>query len=313
MPETDPASRPPTVHAGWYLVAFEDELEGDVTPLYIGTRPLVAVCRDGEIGVYDAICPHHGANLGYGGVLARGGVICPFHGKAIHLGERLDRRYCVREYPVLRLGGAVFARLSDAPEEERGFTDAMRELASTHTFVTGFRTEIAVRPDLVIENAFDVDHFTSLHKVPKVLRMALQRGIGGELGMQGVFVSRAPGWANSAREVAKTQFHARAFSPTVVVSELGNQRAGHVLITGAVPTASGCVARVAYALAPDGPGGTVNQGIVDSLMQNSKLAFEQDRVVWEHMDVDATPQFDERDESLVAFREFAAEFTSLDR
>ncbi|MBA8827504.1 nitrite reductase/ring-hydroxylating ferredoxin subunit [Saccharopolyspora lacisalsi] len=305
----------PAVHTGWYLLAFDEELTEDVTPLHVGDRALVAVRRDGRVGVYDAICPHRGANLGYGGTVARAGVICPFHGKAIHLGEREGRRYCVREYPALQLGGVLFARLSDTSEDDRGFTEAMRKLAETHVVVAGFSLPIKVDGDLVVENAFDIDHFTALHKVPKVLKMTLEQGAEGELSMQGVFVSRSSGWSqgDAGDRVLRTGFHARAFSPTLVASELSLGDDAHVIITGTTPTSEGCIARVAYGLVPDPEDGTAPAELLKSLITNSKLAFEQDRTVWEHMDVTATPRFDARDESLAAFREFTTKFPALNR
>lgn len=71
---------------GWYLLAFLPELEEGINPLEVGGQSVIAIRCGGEVTVFDATCPHRGANLGYGGKLDRDCIVCPFHGKRIKLG-----------------------------------------------------------------------------------------------------------------------------------------------------------------------------------------------------------------------------------
>lgn len=295
-------------HSGWHLLAFERELFEQITPLAVGRRPLIAVRQGPMLRVYDATCPHRGANLGHGGKLVRNHVVCPFHGKGIHLGERANGRLCVREHEVQRFGEAVFVRLSDNPGDDRGFAEAMAAIAEDRHVVDGFVTPVRVPPELVTENAFDVDHFSSVHGVPKVVDMRLERGSDGQLGIEGAFETEAPPWAKQ-EGVVRTRFWARAFSPTLVVTELGSDEHSHVVITGATPTQRGCTARVAYGVRPDPTTGTPSTKVLEALIDGGRRAFRQDITVWEHLDLDATPQFDQRDEPIEAFQMFCSEFS----
>jgi 3-ketosteroid 9alpha-monooxygenase subunit A len=293
-------------HSGWHLVAFESELEEEINPISVAARPLIAVRREDCLRVYDATCPHRGANLGYGGKLVRNHVVCPFHGKGIHLGERANSRLCVREHQVERFGAAVFVRLSDKPGDDRGFVSAMKAITEDRQIVDGFTTPVKVPPELVTENAFDVDHFASVHGVPKVVDMELRQGESGELGIEGAFETEAPPWAKQ-KGTMRTRFWARAFSPTVVVTELGAGTHSHVVITGAAATPEGCTARVAYGIRPEN--GSTAGPVLDALVDGGHRAFRQDIQVWEHLDLSVTPRFDDRDEPIRAFQRFCTEFS----
>ena len=68
------------MYAGWYRVAFTPDATEEVSPAEIGSLPLVLVKTPDGIGAFDAVCPHRGAHLGYGGRLDGGVIVCPFHG-----------------------------------------------------------------------------------------------------------------------------------------------------------------------------------------------------------------------------------------
>lgn len=186
-----------TVHSGWHLVAFLSELTTEVTPLAIGPRRLVAV-RDGDdVRLFDANCPHRGAHLGYGGTLDGNCLVCPFHGKRIALGDE-GKRWSVAEHQVLRAGEAVFARLTDTARDDRGFEKVIKEIAVSHPLVEAVVLPVAAPSGLIIENAFDTDHFTALHKVEAVEGMDIVPTENGELAIEGTFPMRnSPGRAIS--------------------------------------------------------------------------------------------------------------------
>ncbi|MFF5244376.1 Rieske 2Fe-2S domain-containing protein [Streptosporangium sp. NPDC000095] len=289
-------------HSGWYLPAFTSELEAEVTPLEIGTRRLVAVRTETGLRVFDADCPHRGAHLGYGGRLSGGCLVCPFHGRRIALGDAAGR-LSVREHHVIVSGEAVFVRLSDGPDDDRGLTRALKELEATHPLTAAVTRPLAADPALVVENAFDVDHFTEVHKVPRLRGMAHRDGDEGELVIEGEFVMGAKPGSSSGQQVTRAGFLARAYSPGVVVTRFGPPGWEQVIVTAAVPCErGGCVARVAIGVRPE------QRGELPLLIHGSERALEEDAVIWERLNPRAVPRFDSRDVAVLAYREFCATF-----
>jgi len=325
-------SRAGAVHGGWYLLALEEELAGEVTPLALGDRALMVI-RDGDrVRIFDARCPHRGAHLGYGGVLdaghgarGAGAVICPFHGKRIGLGTG-TARLCVAEHTVISAGAALFVRLGTEPADDRGFELAIKEICAEKQVVGAFVQPVRVAPEYVIENAFDVSHFAVVHKVPKVRGMQLStqgpgrgaqgpgrdaqgRGRGaqgpGWLGIEGEFWTKAPPWEEQTGRDFCSRFVARAVSPSLVLTELGPDGASHTVITGASPAREGCVARVAFGVRP------AARQAVPQLVAGARRAFDQDMAVWNHLDPSAPVRLDAGDTPVLAFRQFCASFAPL--
>lgn len=67
---------------GWFQVAFSEDLApGAVRPLHaFGRRLVLYRTEGGEARVFDAHCPHLGADLGVGGKVEGDSIRCPFHG-----------------------------------------------------------------------------------------------------------------------------------------------------------------------------------------------------------------------------------------
>jgi 3-ketosteroid 9alpha-monooxygenase subunit A len=297
------------MYAGWYRVAFTPDATEEISPVEIGSLPLVLVNLPDGIGAFDAVCPHRGAHLGYGGKLDGGVIVCPFHGRRIGLGEDRNRPYCVRQYQTLEVGGSIYVLLSD--EHENGLTAFLEQLAPSHYFVSGFFLDAQVAPEFVIENVFDTDHFTAVHGLARRPQLSVHEGPTGELTVEAVF--EAPGareWQGADEDgTAKTRFCAHVFSPTLVASELGEPGNAHVVFTSATPTADGaCVIRVSLAMAPAADGGPPSDEIVMGLLRDSRRAFEQDLVVWEHLVPGAPSNYDGSDRPVIAFRAFCERF-----
>jgi phenylpropionate dioxygenase-like ring-hydroxylating dioxygenase large terminal subunit len=300
---------------GWYLAAFRSDLAEEITPLTIGEQRLVIV-RDGEdVRVFDGTCPHRGAHLGYGGVRAGACIVCPFHGKRIRLGG--TTRLSVREHRVLLAGEAIFVRLSDDPVGDRGFEQAIKEIAATRSVVAAVREDVAAPAAYIVENAFDTDHFAAVHHVPRVQAMGVHLDDGGALAIDAEFRTMLSPWItpeerDAARDEAvaagrvemnfASRFYARAFSPAVVVTEFGPPGETHFVITGAVPVPGGCVARVAVAVRPD------RSAQLPHVVRGARKALAEDVVVWNHLDVNAPQRFDARDAPVLAYRDFCASF-----
>ncbi|HEU0104068.1 MAG TPA: Rieske 2Fe-2S domain-containing protein [Mycobacteriales bacterium] len=312
------------LHAGWYLLAFVDELVEELTPVRLGRRRLMLVRSprdDGGRGhtLYDATCPHRGADLSRGGVLAGECVTCPFHGRRIALegaGRRLaPGQHAVRSYPTLTVGPLVFGRLSAATAGEHGFEQAVRSLLDGRTVVPALRTQTLAPARYVVENAFDGEHFGTVHAVPGVRPMTTDRSPGGPLTVRGSFVTRHDPWGGQAQRdylaallgsppaphpETLSAFTAAAFSPTLVAAEFGAGDTASVILTGAVPDEAGCQVRVAVAGAPG--------RALERTVEGARRALAQDVEVWDHLDPDAPCSLDERDAPVVAFQDFCRDF-----
>jgi 3-ketosteroid 9alpha-monooxygenase subunit A len=306
---------------GWYQVAFTRELTDDLTPVTVGQLPLVLVRSSDGIQAFDAICPHRGAHLGYGGRLVRAGIVCPFHGHRIALGADAKARYSVRRYHTLEIGGLVFVLLAE--EHENGLAAYLQRLTRTHCFVPGFQLRLGITPDYVVENAFDGDHFKAVHGISRRPTLQLRHSEHGELAVESTFYTdrpslwRAPAGAggpdgdlpSGQQGSVQLRFFARAFSPSLIATELGEEGHSHVVITAATLTPEGeSVVRVS-AVVPLLPNGEPpNSDLVRHLLLDSKKAFEQDVVVWEHLDRHSLSRYAPGDRPVIEFRKFCLRF-----
>ncbi len=301
-----PNGREPTM-GGWHLLALADEVKEQVTGLALGSRALVAV-RDGPAGqvrVFDGTCPHRGAHLGHGGrATGQNAIVCPFHGKRIGLGEGTGR-LCVREHEVIDGEGAIFVRLADVPARDHGFARVVKDILTTHVLTGAVIGQVLVPPELIIENAFDWMHFPTVHLIRRMARPKVWLGPEGELNITTAFHTAAPEWESAEGDFASA-FHARAFSPNLVVSELGSGASSNFVFTGALPAPAGCVARIAVALRRGTPAATIA-----SLVDGSKIAFEEDLLIWDNLNLGAVPRLDASDAPVLAFRAFCASFASF--
>ena len=319
MTVTEPAesARPAgsMLHGGWYLLALAQELTGEVTPVDLGDRALMVIRDGARLRVLDARCPHRGAHLGYGGRLTPGragtSLICPFHGKRIGLGAGTGR-LCVTEHQSVVAGDALFVRLGTDPAGDRGFEQAIKEISAGQQVIGALVRPMRVPPVYVIENAFDVSHFTALHGVPRVTGFGLREDGAGAIAVEGDFWTSVPPAA--ARRTAalaawglRSRFFARAVSPSLVLTELGPPEISHTLITAATPaSAGGCVVRIAIAVRP------AALAEAATLVAGVHRAIDQDAVVWDHLDPAAPARFDRADVPALAFRQFCAGFGPLD-
>lgn len=162
---------------GWFAVARSEEVEtGQVKPAHYFGRDLALFrTASGRARVFDAYCPHLGANLAVGGTVAGEELECPFHawrfdgvsGRCTHVpysDAEPSPKAKVRSYPVVERFGLIFAwhHLGDAEPyiempDMAEFTDAEWSEPVFHDF--HFRTccqEMA-------ENNADYAHFKYVH------------------------------------------------------------------------------------------------------------------------------------------------------
>ena len=307
-------------HGGWYQIAFESDLTSDLTSVWVGERKLLCVGRESRFDVYDAVCPHRGADLAVGGQLEGGCVICPYHGHRIALGTDNGAEFKVRKYPSITVGGLVFALIGDF---ELGALPRMLEyLSSTHRIFPGFVKSIRIAPEMVIENAFDWAHFPPVHDVKKVTygQPRIEDGVFtaeitlrvGPSMWQGTDDGTHDDDGNTWVEVPLL---ARAYSPCLTITQvaIGGGDHPHYVIAAAVPKMDGTsTIRLSVALPLNDDGSAPTREVADIILQFESMGLEQDRPVWENLAVDARPRYTDEDANVLAFRQWCNRY-SLER
>lgn len=302
------------MYSGWYLVAFESDLVGDLTPVSIGYRSLILVRGDNHVRAFDAVCPHRGANLAFGGCLDGEAIVCPFHSKRILLGEQRSERYWVREYPVLGYGGMLFVRLSD--EHENGLGKLLEGLAEDHLFVPCFALAMHVSADLVTENAFDETHFRPVHGVGNEPHLMVRYSDEGALIAEASFDLPVNQWqlGDGRGTTVRVPFTAHAFSPHLVISHMGGDHS-YWTITGATPKAEqDCVIRFGLAV-PSGRGSSQAAPSLERikyLARQSRGGIEQDQLIWENLRPLANPRYAPEDGPVIRFKKFCKRFIEIE-
>lgn len=288
---------------GWYQVAFERDLSRDLTPAAVATKRLVIVRTPDEIRAFDAVCPHRGAHLAFGGRLDREAIVCPFHGYRVGLCASADKKFLAREYRTLVIGGLVFVRMSDS--HENGLTELLEELDEDHYFVPGFEMYIRARAEMVIENAFDQTHFRTVHGVGNEPEFEIRPSKNGELTVDSIFEIPPSPWQKSGQNgMLQVPFTARAFSPGIVVSQLGGENP-YWIITAATPDPDGgCTVRLSLAVRAAADGSPPKAELCHYLLRQSKAGLEEDQIIWENMSTTVSPRYTAEDASVLGFREF---------
>jgi 3-ketosteroid 9alpha-monooxygenase subunit A len=301
-----------SISSGWTQLAFGADLGDDVAVLELAGRSLIAVRSGGDVGVYDATCPHRGAHLGYGGKVDGNAIICPFHGHRVKLGGESSGRFRVdRHRSTLRAGG-LFVLLD--PSFDTGLEDFLTNLQESHRIVSGFSLPVKVPAEYVIENVFDADHFAPVHGLDRRPRLSARPAEGGVLCVEGdLDMVRPNRWQAGEPEgdPARARFRALVFSPNLVATELGPPDEPNVVITAATPAGDGaCVVRVTVAVPARRASGSPTVREVASLVSGSRTAFEQDVLIWEHLDTTVVPRYTEGDELVRAYRSYCRRFGS---
>ena len=198
-------------------------------------------------------------------------------------------------------------------EHDTGLGARLAEVERTHHVHPAFAKNIAVPPEYVVENVLDADHFAEVHALTRRPELDVREEAGGSLLVDGHLDMVRPNKWQSPEDgdrdgAARTRFTAQVFSPTVVVTELRSGLDRNVVITAATPAVGGgCTARVTVALPKESTTGRPTVRQLSSLVSGSRMAFEQDARVWEHLDTTVTPHYVPGDR-LVNYRDFCHRF-----
>lgn len=296
---------------GWFQIAFERELTDSVTPLVFGTKALMAIKTErSEIRVYDATCPHRGASLACGGVPRNKFIRCPFHHLNIGLGVHQGNELWVKEYRTVVRGGLVFICLSDHAVPD--VVPILDELLEECDVIPGFTMDVATPLEIISENGWDSAHFKSVHKLPLQPDFTHREGEYGELITEGDFILPEAAWASGDKNggPAVTRFRSRCFSPGLVIARLqGTPPFNYHIITAASPQRD--VKRSTIRLTLCLPKSQAyDEGFVESLLAVSRDGLEDDRRIWEQIDINARSHLQpgETDKLFGVFYEYCLKF-----
>ena len=163
----------PAVPNGWFSVGTSTGLlPGEVQPLRYLDRELVLFRgEDGRARVFDAFCPHLGANLGVGGKVCGDGITCPFHGWRFDGSGQLEEvpgldhppRAAAAAWNVSEHNGQIFVwHHADGGQPEFEIIDYRSDEASWTPWRSNIYT-VRVHVQELTENIIDRSHFYSVH------------------------------------------------------------------------------------------------------------------------------------------------------
>lgn len=302
---------------GWYLAGFDSELLGEITPVSIGSTALVCTRSNcGELRTFSAVCPHRGAHLGHGGVLASDGIICPFHQHLIGFEATSLVHWHLTEFATIGMAGSVFVQLSSSAD--CGFESDLREIGMTEFLTPGFKMEVMAPAALVIENGFDQEHFRPVHNaVPE--SFVTETTLAGALTLRGAlglpakiktFGVELPETYAAGRGDATTAmpFLLTAYSPGLSILRVSGD-VPYTLVIGATPSGDrSSILRVILGLSREIYGSPPNEKVVASLMKHSRAGIELDNDIWRFLSLNAPATLTEADSHVQAFRGFCEKF-----
>jgi phenylpropionate dioxygenase-like ring-hydroxylating dioxygenase large terminal subunit len=293
---------------GWFQIAFERDLANSITPASIGGLRLVMVRSGDSIRTFRADCPHRGADLARGRLEGES-LVCPFHGYRVGLGKCTGEHFWTPEYTTLAVSGMVFVLIGQ--EHENGFTQAIKDLEASLYFAPGFSIKARVRPDLVIENAFDRRHFQAIHRIDQDLGLRIVPGPQGMLAVCGRMVTSSNAWQQSlsGQSVCTTGFLARIYSPNICIAELSIEDRALYFITAATPRLDGhCDIRLSVAVRPAAEATPPSDELFQALLHDSLRALREDIKVWESLSDDVVPSFTKDDDLVLEYHRFCDRF-----
>jgi 3-ketosteroid 9alpha-monooxygenase subunit A len=168
----------------WYRILDAGALQSDavVRVSYFG-RDLVAFRDvDGHPQVLDAYCAHLGANLGVGGRVEDGHIICPFHewrfdGRgtcvAIPYSDHIPPKAEVRAYPAREVNGMIVVYYEARGRQPTWEVPEIPGYFDVETWTPHVSKSWTIRTHIqeIVENGADAAHAVSVHGAREVPTM----------------------------------------------------------------------------------------------------------------------------------------------
>lgn len=298
---------------GWFQIGYENDLEpGGVKPLRYFGRDLV-LWRDeaGDYHVQDAICPHLGAHLGYGGTVTAGNITCPFHGwtfdgvgacSNIPYSDRINRKARLETYPVAirnRLLMVWYHPDGAAPSWEIPEFPEVDDPTFSEFYNSVFTVRTAVQE--MAENAVDPAHFRYVHGTDDVAEIVSYEQDGPVAAMKSAQSYVTP------RGVVIGEINATSVGPgfsytwfTGIVDAL--------LFGCAIPVDEETVENRFSFKTRLGNDPDATRSVAEAFTGMVNHQFTEDMVIWEHKAHLPTPALADTDGPIMKFRKWFSQF-----
>lgn len=309
---------------GWFAVALSHELGvGEVKPLQYFERELVLFRTEtGQAKVLDAICPHLGAHLGYGGTVNGESIACPFHGwefngdgfctdvpYADNMPPKVVGQACIRHYAVKEDNQAIWMWYHPGDEAPHWELDHVPEM-NDPVFWTQLRSRdwiVNCHIQDTNENAVDKAHFAYVHTseyVPegeveinghrRVTELASKTAAFSEDGkpIEGEFVDT--NFTSKSFGPGFTWQHFRGITNSVMMGMITpiDQQSVHLRFLFLYPELNSDVEKL------------FNDGYIDNVCTQ----VEQDMLIWNHKHYQPNPILCDGDGPINQFRKWFAQF-----
>ncbi len=285
----------------WVSLGLVGDFLPGLTPVNVAGQRLMVFEDRGQLSTFSRDCPHRGADLSRGGLLQGNTVKCRFHGRVIGLGANLATYASVPEFATSTLGSIVVALLGGS---DAGFGEHAEGLRQQCTFLEVGSTAVAAPAELVTENAFDAEHFCSVHEVKWIDPIATSLAESGALvGRTSFGVPRMP-WQSESIGTGVLPLEAIAFGPYLVVSRVGVDPDHYWVITATRPiSATSCIVDQTLAF----PRTTKTYGaqrLRQYLVERTRMGLAADLEIWETMNHEVEPSVSGEQPSVLAFRRY---------
>lgn len=169
----------PRFARGWHVIGTAEDFETGVAKSfdYFGTKIVAFRGENGKVNVLDGYCPHMGADLGLGKVVADS-IVCPFHHwqwgcdgacEDIPYANRIPAKAKLKSWPVNEANNLVY--VWNDPEGNLPYYEVpvMEECSSDEWMPWVVDTmHIPVHPQELVDNVADKAHFGPVHGAPIV-------------------------------------------------------------------------------------------------------------------------------------------------
>ena len=296
---------------GWFRACYSSELEpGQVKRLQILGRELVAFrTESGVAAISDPHCPHLGAHLGHGGVVAGEALRCPFHHwefgadggcRKIPYAKRIPPIAKLRTWPLSERNGMLMVWNDSGGGDPDFEVPELPELADPAWLPVDIR-DWKVRGSWLDmnENCVDGAHFRFIHGTDAIPETTAE--IRGHVHVAtSAFQMEAPGGPVDA---------------TLVTTDYG-PGLQTVHINGLVPTLMVNTATpiddeysdvsFAYTVKTDGDDG--KSKLAHAIIEDLKRQFEHDLPIWENKRCWDKPVLCDGDGPIATYRRWYSQF-----
>lgn len=289
---------------GWYWIGLVEEFQEPLTPVDLGNEKLMVVNIDGTLTVCRRTCPHRGADLTMGRVCGSA-VQCPFHDLYVSIGQKEEfNRFSVREFRSRKLGPSLYIFFEGT--DHQPFLDYCEYLEQNYTIVNGFTKKIDGIPfEMIAENAFDELHFKPVHRVLDVDPFTIiETDSTYEVKSQFCLPPSPYQRPKEGEDRVWVGYHAKAFSPGIVFSEISCERP-YMTLTSSSNIGQTTRMNISIAINKNDP--NKEEG-ARYLSKGAYAGLIPDIELWKRMDPTANSKLLENEKAVNAYWDFCATF-----